>query len=113
MPTGSAGKRKTGKAKFLAELEFGKEPEDCWTVWRGERERILAGSSSGSGTVEKDIEVQINRRCKLQGRSWNPLRAAQRAALREKVCLSTTKVNPGWAPNGQFTNTTWAEIRAR
>jgi hypothetical protein len=65
---------------------------------------------TGSGAVEKNVEVQINRRFKKQGRSWNPVRADRLMQLRwlqsdcrnwqhwwDKVCLSTVKVNPGWA----------------
>jgi len=63
----------------------------------------------GSGAVEKNIEVQINRRFKRQGRSWNPQRADHLAQLKRliccpktwntwwnRVCLTTTTVNPGW-----------------
>jgi len=63
----------------------------------------------GSGAVEKNVEVQINRRFKKQGRSWDPVRADRLMQLRwlqsdrrnwrhwwERTCLSTTKVNPGW-----------------
>jgi len=64
---------------------------------------------SGSGAVEKNIEVEINRRFKKQGRSWNPLRAERLVQLKRliaqpgdwqhwwnRVCLTTTKLNPGW-----------------
>jgi len=64
---------------------------------------------AGSGAVEKNVEVHINRRFKRQGRGWNPVRADRLAQLRwlqqdnrnwkhwwNKVCLTTTKLNPGW-----------------
>jgi hypothetical protein len=66
---------------------------------------------AGSGAVEKNVEVQINRRFKKQGRSWNPVRADRLAQLCwlqhqpadwehwwQCVCLSTVKVNPSWDP---------------
>ncbi len=64
---------------------------------------------AGSGAVEKNVEVHINRRFKRQGRGWNPVRADRLAQLRwlqqdhrnwnhwwNNVCLTTTKINPGW-----------------
>jgi len=72
--------------------------------------RHEAAVKPGSGAVEKNIEVNINRRFKKQGRSWNPLRADRLAQLKhlqqdkknwnhwwDKVCLSNVRVNPGWA----------------
>jgi len=72
--------------------------------------RDEAAVKAGSGAVEKNIEVNINRRFKKQGRSWNPLRADRLAQLKnlqidkhnwnhwwDKVCLSSIRVNPGWA----------------
>jgi hypothetical protein len=44
--------------------------------------RTPAAVKSGSGAVEKNIEVQINRRFKRQGRSWNPLRAERLLQLK-------------------------------
>ncbi len=79
--------------------------------WRRRCGRAGPVVRAGSGGVEKNVEVQINRRFKRQGRSWNPVRADRLMQLRwlqsdrrnwqhwwDKVCLSTTKVNPGWAP---------------
>ena len=73
---------------------------------KGRRE---AAVRAGSGAVEKNVEVHINRRFKRQGRSWNPIRADRLAQLKwlqhnpknwthwwNQVCLSTTKINPGW-----------------
>jgi len=67
---------------------------------------------AGSGAVEKNVEVHINRRFKRQGRGWNPVRAERLAHLRwlqqdrrswnhwwDNVCLTTTKINPGWPTN--------------
>ena len=80
--------------------------------WRRRNGREGPVVRAGSGAVEKNVEVQINRRFKKQGRSWNPVRADRLMQLRwlqseqrnwqhwwQKVCLSTTKVNPGWAAN--------------
>ncbi|OPZ76647.1 MAG: hypothetical protein BWY79_01519 [Actinobacteria bacterium ADurb.Bin444] len=68
-----------------------------------------AAVRSGSGAIEKLVEVGINRRFKWQGRSWNPRRADRLAQLIwlqsspdnwqhwwNQVCLSTIKVNPSW-----------------
>jgi hypothetical protein len=79
--------------------------------WRRQRGREGPVVRAGSGAVEKNVEVQINRRFKKQGRSWDPVRADRLMQLRwlqtdrrnwqhwwERTCLSTTKVNPGWAP---------------
>lgn len=44
--------------------------------------RRAAPVKPGSGAVEKNIEVSINRRFKRQGRSWNPQRAGYLANLR-------------------------------
>jgi hypothetical protein len=56
---------------------------DAWhqipaTLRRG-RGRTPAAVQSGSGAVEKNIEVHINRRFKRQGRSGPPLRAEPQA----------------------------------
>jgi hypothetical protein len=74
--------------------------------------RTVAAVRPGSGAIEKQVEVHLNRRFKWQGRSWNPLRADRLAQLKEiqrhphnwqhwwnQVCLSTIRVNPSWAPN--------------
>lgn len=44
--------------------------------------RRAAAVKSGSGAVEKNIEVEINRRFKRQGRSWNPRRAERLLQLK-------------------------------
>lgn len=71
--------------------------------------RKLAPVRSGSGVIEKNIEVHINRRFKRQGRSWSRRGAEHLAQLlwlqtnsRDwnhwwlKTALAKTKVNPGW-----------------
>jgi hypothetical protein len=44
--------------------------------------RALAPVKCGSGAVEKNVEVPINRRFKRQGRSWNPQRAERLPQLK-------------------------------
>lgn len=79
---------------------------------RRSRGREEAAVRAGSGAIEKNVEVHINRRFKRQGRSWVPERADRLAKLYwlqqnaenwnhwwNKVCLSTIKVNPSWALN--------------
>jgi len=76
---------------------------------RQSKGRQEAAVRCGSGAVEKNVEVHVNRRFKRQGRSWNPIRADRLAQLKwlqynpknwahwfNQVCLSTTKINPGW-----------------
>lgn len=71
--------------------------------------RQLAPVRSGSGVIEKNIEVHINRRFKRQGRSWTKRGAEHLAQLLwlqshpedwnhcwNKTALAKTKVNPGW-----------------
>lgn len=75
--------------------------------WRRRLGRDGPVARAGSGAVEKNVEAQINRRFKRHARSWNPLRADRLMPLRwlqtgrvnwqhgwDRVCLSTTKVNP-------------------
>ena len=71
--------------------------------------RKLAPIRSGSGVIEKNIEVRIGRRFKRQGRSWTRHGAERLAQLLwlhahpadwtrwwTKTALSKVKVNPGW-----------------
>src|SRR6266404_2558778 len=71
--------------------------------------RRLAPIRSGSGGIEKNIEVRINRRFKRQGRSWTRPGAEHLAQLLwlqahptdwthwwRKTALAKTKINPGW-----------------
>jgi hypothetical protein len=71
--------------------------------------RRLAPIRSGSGAIEKNIEVRINRRFKRQGRSWTRNGAEHLGQLLwlqthpidwnhwwQKTALSKTKINPGW-----------------
>jgi hypothetical protein len=55
--------------------------------WHGLPPRLKQGRfpavKSGSGGVEKNIETQINRRFKRQGRSWNPVRAQRLLSLKD------------------------------
>jgi Uncharacterised protein family (UPF0236) len=69
----------------------------------------LAPVRSGSGVIEKNIEVRIARRFKRQGRSWTRRGAEHLAQLLwlqthpvdwthwwSKTALSKVRVNPGW-----------------
>jgi hypothetical protein len=71
--------------------------------------RSIAPVRAGSGAIEKNIEVCINRRFKRQGRSWSRNGAEYLAQLLwlqtnpldwnhwwNKTALAKTKVNPGW-----------------
>jgi hypothetical protein len=51
-------------------------------AWRHGKGRQPARVKSGSGAVEKNVEVTINRRFKRQGRSWNPVRAERLLQLK-------------------------------
>jgi len=56
-----------------------REGIDAWNSipvgWRTSSGRTAPLVKCGSGAIEKNIEVAINRRFKRQGRSWNPQRA--------------------------------------
>lgn len=71
--------------------------------------RQIAPVRSGSGVIEKNIEVQIARRFKRQGRSWTRRGAEYLLQLCwlqtnqgnwthwwQKTALAKTKINPGW-----------------
>jgi hypothetical protein len=71
--------------------------------------RRLAPVRSGSGAIEKNIEVRVGRRFKRQGRSWTRRGAEHLAQLLwlqthptdwthwwSKTALAKTRVNPGW-----------------
>ena len=79
--------------------------------------RQLAPVRSGSGVIEKNIEVHINRRFKRQGRSWTRRGAEHLAQLLwlqshpadwnhwwHKTALAKTKVNPGWPSSAPPSN---------
>jgi len=79
--------------------------------------RKLAPVRSGSGVIEKNIEVHIARRFKRQGRSWTRRGAEHLAQLFwlqthpldwthwwSKTALSRIKVNPGWPSCAPPTN---------
>jgi len=63
-----------------------REGIDNWAslpaAWRRSVGRAAATVKCGSGAVEKNIEVEINRRFKRQGRSWNRLRAERLLQLK-------------------------------
>ncbi len=63
--------------------------------------RLPAAVKTGSGAVEKNIEIHINRRFKRQGRSWHPLRAQRLLQLK---CLSAqpTAWKTWWNTPPQF-----------
>ena len=79
--------------------------------------RKIAPVRCGSGVIEKNIEVQINRRFKRQGRSWSRRGAEHLAQLFwlqnnlldwnhwwQKTAFTKTKINPGWAVEGMKAN---------
>ena len=63
-----------------------REGIDNWrrlpAAWRRCGGRAAATVKAGSGAVEKNIEVEINRRFKRQGRSWHRLRAERLLQLK-------------------------------
>ncbi len=86
---------------------------DNWRLLPGELRRSIgrkiAPVRAGSGAIEKNIEVRINRRFKRQGRSWSPPGADHLSQLLwlqshpadwnhwwQKTALAKNKVNPGW-----------------
>jgi hypothetical protein len=79
--------------------------------------RKIAPVRAGSGVIEKNIEVHINRRFKRQGRSWTRPGAEYLAQLLwlqanpadwthwwSKTALAKTRVNPGWPSCAPPTN---------
>lgn len=79
--------------------------------------RKIAPVRAGSGAIEKNIEVRINRRFKRQGRSWTRRGAEHLAQLLwlqthptdwshwwNKTALTKTKLNPGWPSSAPPTN---------
>jgi Uncharacterised protein family (UPF0236) len=79
--------------------------------------RNIAPVRAGSGVIEKNIGVHINRRFKRQGRSWTRPGAEHLAQLLwlqahpadwthwwSKTALSKTRVNPGWPSCAPRTN---------
>lgn len=63
--------------------------------------RCPAPVKAGSGAVEKNIEIHINRRFKRQGRSWHPLRA-QRLLQLKNLYAQPSAWNPFWNSPPQF-----------
>jgi hypothetical protein len=64
--------------------------------------RVAAPVKCGSGAVEKNIEVEINRRFKRQGRSWNPLRAERLLQLK-RLLADPRQWSGWWKSKPQFT----------
>lgn len=79
---------------------------DAWRqlprALRHGRGRIPATVKCGSGAVEKNIEVEINRRFKRQGRSWNPLRAERLLQL-IRLAAETLTWSNWWKAKPHFT----------
>jgi Uncharacterised protein family (UPF0236) len=86
---------------------------DNWRLLPGKLRRSvgrkIAPVRAGSGAIEKNIEMRINRRFKRQGRSWSRRGAEHLAQLLwlqshpadwthwwRRTALAKTKVNPGW-----------------
>jgi hypothetical protein len=63
--------------------------------------RTPAVVKAGSGAVEKNIEVHINRRFKRQGRSWHPIRA-QRLLQLKRLCAQPLAWNTWWNTKPKF-----------
>jgi hypothetical protein len=64
--------------------------------------RAAATVKCGSGAVEKNIEVEINRRFKRQGRSWNPIRAERLLQLK-RLLADPLHWTRWWNTNPLFT----------
>lgn len=63
--------------------------------------RNPAPVKAGSGAVEKNIEIYINRRFKRQGRSWHPLRA-QRLLQLKSLYAQPSAWNHWWNAKPKF-----------
>lgn len=82
---------------------------DGLDAWRRIPARLRTGRGrtppavkSGSGAVEKNIEVEINRRFKRQGRSWHPVRAERLLQLK-RLLAQPLAWNRWWQTIPQFT----------
>lgn len=64
--------------------------------------RIPAPVKSGSGAVEKNLEVALNRRFKRQGRSWHPHRAERLLQLK-RLAANPTAWSNWWKTKPTFT----------
>lgn len=82
-----------------------REGIDNWSslpaAWRRNAGRAVAAVKCGSGAVEKNIEVQINRRFKRQGRSWNRLRAERLLQLK-LLCADQRQWTDWWKAKPKF-----------
>jgi hypothetical protein len=83
-----------------------REGIDAWkqipTRLRRSAGRTAPTVKCGSGAVEKNIEVEINRRFKRQGRSWNPLRAERLLQLKQLAADPLQWIR-WWQAKPQFT----------
>jgi hypothetical protein len=75
-----------------------REGIDAWKTLPASLRRSIGRTAApvkcGSGAVEKNIEVEINRRFKRQGRSWNRLRAQR--LLQLKLLLNNPRLWKHW-----------------
>ena len=82
-----------------------REGIDAWhsvpAGWRTRSGRTAAMVKCGSGAVEKNIEVTINRRFKRQGRSWNPHRAERLLQL-QLLCADPRQWSTWWNSKPRF-----------
>jgi len=80
---------------------------DAWhqipAALRRSRGRTPPSVKAGSGAVEKNIEVHINRCFKRQGRSWHTLRAERLLALQQLLAQPQPGPNGG-KPNPSSTS---------
>ena len=77
-------------------------------AWRQIPARLRTGPGrrpppvkAGSGAVEKNIEVEINRRFKRQGRSWHPVRAERLLQLK-RLAADPRSWSDWWKSKPQF-----------
>jgi hypothetical protein len=68
------------------------DSEGALAAWRRAKGQRPARVKSGSGAVEKNVEVSVNRRFKRQGRSWHPERAGR--LLQLKLLMSHERAWP-------------------
>jgi hypothetical protein len=78
---------------------------DAWRHFparlRTGRGRRAPALKAGSGAVEKNIEVESNRRFKRQGRSWHPVRAERLLQLK-RLLAQPQRWSDGWKSKPQF-----------
>jgi len=90
---------------LLGYLLGNRQGNDAWqqipASHRHGRGRTPPTVKSGSGAVEKNIEITINRRFKRHSRSWNPLRAQRLLALQQLLARPTAWI-AWWKTKPQF-----------